>query len=69
MSKNEGALETQVADSDASLDGSNGTSEDAKDMDRLGRAQELKVYVAWKNQSSQTLTLNRETSVLFRFWA
>ena len=69
MSKNEGALETQVVDSDGSLDGFNGTSEDARDMHRLGRAQELKVYVAWKKKSSQTLTLNRETSVLSRFWA
>jgi hypothetical protein len=43
MSKHESALETHVADSDASLDGFNGTSEDARDMDRLGRAQELKV--------------------------
>jgi hypothetical protein len=45
MSKREGALETNVVvDSDASLDEFNGTSEDARDMHRLGRAQELKVY-------------------------
>jgi hypothetical protein len=44
MSKHEGTLETHIADSDASLDGFNGTSEDARDMDRLGRAQELKVF-------------------------
>jgi hypothetical protein len=47
MSKHEGTPETNVVvDSDASLDGFNGTSEDARDMHRLGRAQELKVYAA-----------------------
>jgi hypothetical protein len=45
MSKYEGALETHVADSNSSLDEFNGTSEDARDMDRLGRAQELKVPI------------------------
>lgn len=56
MSKHEGTLETYVASSDASLDDFNGTSEDARDMDRLGRAQELKVYTtftqwSWRNCS------------------
>lgn len=46
MSKHEGTLEMHVADSDASMNDFNGTSEDAKDMDRLGLAQELKVYAS-----------------------
>ena len=51
MSKHEGTLETYVASSDASLDDFNGTSEDARDMDRLGRAQELKVYTTFTQWS------------------
>jgi hypothetical protein len=51
MSKHEGTLETQVADSDASMDEFNGTREDAKDMNRLGRAQELKVRARCMQQS------------------
>jgi len=43
MSKYENALETHVADSDVSMSEFNGTVEDARDMDRLGRAQQLKV--------------------------
>lgn len=45
MSKHENTLETHVADSDVSMSDFNGTVEDAKDMDRLGRAQQLKVII------------------------
>ena len=44
MSKRGNALQTQLTDSDVSMDEFNGTIEDAKDTDRLGRAQQLKVY-------------------------
>ena len=43
MSKTHNAVEMRAADSDGSLDGYSGTSQDAKDMYRLGRSQELKV--------------------------
>jgi len=43
MAKNHDAVEMRAADSDSSLDGTQGTSEDAKDMYRLGRSQQLKV--------------------------
>ena len=69
MFKHESALETHVADSDASLDGFNGTSEDAKDMDRLGRAQELKVCATCTQWPWRMLTFDRETSALSRSWA
>jgi len=44
MAKTHDAVEMRVADSDGSIDGFSGTSEDAKDMYRLGRSQELKVW-------------------------
>jgi hypothetical protein len=43
MAKTHDAVEMRAADSDSSLDGFHGSSEDAKDMYRLGRSQELKV--------------------------
>jgi hypothetical protein len=43
MTKTGNAVEMRAADSDSSLDGFHGSSEDAKDMYRLGRSQELKV--------------------------
>ena len=43
MAKTHDAVEMRAADSDGSLDEYTGTSEDAKDMYRLGRSQELKV--------------------------
>lgn len=43
MAKIDNAVEMRAADSDSSLDGSQGTTEDAKDMYRLGRSQQLKV--------------------------
>jgi hypothetical protein len=44
MAKTHDEAEMRAADSDSSLDGSLGTSEDAKDMYRLGRSQQLKVW-------------------------
>ena len=44
MSKTHDAVEMRAADSDSSVDGYSGTSQDAKDMYRLGRSQELKVW-------------------------
>jgi hypothetical protein len=44
MAKTHDAVEMRAADSDGSIDGFSGTSEDAKDMYRLGRSQELKVW-------------------------
>jgi hypothetical protein len=44
MAKIHDAVEMRAADSDGSIDGYSGTSEDAKDMYRLGRSQELKVW-------------------------
>jgi hypothetical protein len=57
MAKTENAVEMRAADSDSSLDGFHGSSEDAKDMYRLGRSQELKVcciarpspVTSWRN--------------------
>jgi hypothetical protein len=50
MAKLHDAVEMRAADSDSSLDGFHGSSEDAKDMYRLGRSQELKVCcVAQRN--------------------
>lgn len=49
MSKTHDAVEMRAADSDGSLDGHSGTSQDAKDMYRLGRSQELKVWPTLKS--------------------
>jgi hypothetical protein len=46
MAKTHDGVEMRAADSDGSIDGFSGTSEDAKDMYRLGRSQELKVWPA-----------------------
>ena len=43
MAKNDNVVEMRAADSSSSLDDFRGTSEDAKDMYRLGRKQELSV--------------------------
>jgi hypothetical protein len=43
MAKSANAINMRAADSDSSLDEYQGTSEDAKDMYRLGRSQQLKV--------------------------
>ena len=43
MAKNDNVVEMRAADSSSSLDDFRGTSEDAKDMYRLGRSQDLKV--------------------------
>lgn len=48
MSKTHDAVEMRAADSDGSLDEYSGTSQDAKDMYRLGRSQELKVWPTLK---------------------
>jgi len=51
MAKERDAVETRAADSDSSMDGSMGTSEDAKDMYRLGRSQQLKVWCMSKSEA------------------
>jgi hypothetical protein len=68
MAKTENAVEMRAADSDSSLDGFHGSSEDAKDMYRLGRSQELKVCCVARMGPCQILekhwlTGDRETSI------
>lgn len=50
MSKTHDTVEMRAADSDGSVDGYSGTSQDAKDMYRLGRSQELKVWHTLKSE-------------------
>ena len=71
MVKTHDAVEMRAADSDSSLDGSQGTSEDAKDMYRLGRSQELKVWYMWRieaNVQQYSRTVNRETFIPYQSW-
>ena len=75
MTKNDNVVEMRAAaDSNSSLDDFHGTSEDAKDMCRLGRSQELKVRavsaeLAYKGRMSIDTEANRETSTLCPFLA
>lgn len=43
MAKTDELLQARAVDGDNSMEGTRGTSEDVKDMFRLGRTQELKV--------------------------